>query len=63
MEKMVFSCPDSTAVEAEMEVLSCPDYPVVGAEKVVNEVATGFYCIPTILKVREEGALVWYCGL
>lgn len=48
MEKMVFSCPDSPAVEAEMEVLSCPDYPVVGAETVVNEVATGFYCIPTI---------------
>ena len=45
---MVFSCPNSPAVEAEMEVLSCPDYPVVGAEKVVNEVATGFYCIPTI---------------
>ena len=29
MEKMVFSCPDSPAVEAETEteVFSCPDYP------------------------------------
>lgn len=46
--KKVFSCPNSPAVEAEMEVLFCPDYPLVGAEKVLNEVVTGFYCIPTI---------------
>lgn len=58
MEKMVFSCPDSTAVEAEMEVLSCPDYPVVGAEKVLNEVATGFIVFLLFKKVRDEGALV-----
>ena len=32
----------------EKMVSSCPDNPVVGAETVVNEVATGFYCIPTI---------------
>lgn len=50
MEKKLFTCTDSTIDEVQ---------------KVINEVTTeiGFHCIPTILKVREEGGSYLKGGL